>query len=221
PQTTWGEPLAPGMTELPLAGAFMPPSQASAEPVEIVSWWRTLNDAELDSLIDRALRSNLSLQQAAARLREARAQRMVTAADLYPSINATASYSRNRLSKNAATPQNTLAGTSENLYQQGFDATWELDVFGGNRRSLEAAEADVDAATEDLRDVLVSLLAEVGRDYVDYRGAQQQISIARTNVEAQRETLSLTTKRFDAGLTSELDVQQARSQVAATEAQIP
>jgi len=221
PEEHWGEPLAIAPRELPVAGSFTPYSQASEQRVEIVQWWLTLHDPALDSLVERALAANLGIREAEARLRQARAQRTITAADLYPAVNAGGSYTRSRESANAAVQGNTLAGTDENLYQQGFDANWELDVFGGNRRNLEAASADLAAAGEDLRDVLVTLLAEIGRNYVDYRGAQQQISIAQTNVTAQQKTLDLTEKRFEGGLTSELDVQQARSQVAATEAQVP
>ena len=114
-----------------------------------------------------------------------------------------------------------LPGVTTNLYQVGFDAAWELDIFGGVRRSVEAAGADLDASIEDRRNVLVTLLAEVARDYVMLRGTQRQIAIARENLESQRQTLGLTIDRFNNGLTTQLDVARARAQVDVTAATIP
>ncbi len=114
-----------------------------------------------------------------------------------------------------------LPGATTNLYQVGFDASWELDIFGGVRRSVEAAGADLEASIEDRRNVLVTLLAEVARDYVTLRGTQRQIAIARENLQSQRQTLGLTIDRFNNGFTTELDVARARAQVDATAATIP
>ncbi len=114
-----------------------------------------------------------------------------------------------------------LPGVTTNLYQVGFDAAWELDIFGGVRRSVEAAGADLDASIEDRRNVLVTLLAEVARDYVTLRGTQRQIAIARENLESQRQTLGLTIDRFNNGFTTQLDVARARAQVDSTAATIP
>src|SRR5262249_22022071 len=107
------------------------------------------------------------------------------------------------------------------IYQAGFDASWELDVFGGNRRAVEAARAGVASAEYGRRDALVSLVAEVARNYVEARGFQQRLASARRNIDAQREVLTLAGDRFKAGLTGNLDVQQAAALLATTEAQVP
>ncbi|NUM54617.1 MAG: efflux transporter outer membrane subunit [Candidatus Hydrogenedentes bacterium] len=110
---------------------------------------------------------------------------------------------------------------TQDLYQAGFDATWELDIFGGNRRAVEAANADIEASEEGRRDVLVSLLAEVARNYLTLREAQSRLGIAQENIAAQQGSVDLTQSRFDAGLTSELDVSRARAQLATTQSHVP
>jgi multidrug efflux system outer membrane protein len=114
-----------------------------------------------------------------------------------------------------------LPGVVSQLYQVGFDASWEIDVFGGTRREIEAAEADLAASTEDRRDVLITLLAEVARNYVELRGFQRELAIAQENLESLRSTLRLTRDRFNAGVTTQLDVARAAAQVSTTEASIP
>jgi outer membrane protein, multidrug efflux system len=114
-----------------------------------------------------------------------------------------------------------LPGVVTNLYQAGFDASWELDVFGGTRRSIEASNADYQAAIEDERDVQISLLAEVARNYIELRGYQREIAIAQENLHSQQQTLALTENRFHGGVTTELDVARARAEVASTAAGIP
>src|SRR5204863_7415073 len=113
------------------------------------------------------------------------------------------------------------ANIGRDLYQAGLDASWELDVFGGVRRDIEAAEADIAAAVEDRRDVLVTLTAEVALNYMDLRGLQRQIAIARGNLAAQKRSAELTRRRFQGGFVSGLDVANAESLVASTESQIP
>src|SRR5581483_5594900 len=107
------------------------------------------------------------------------------------------------------------------LYQAGFDASWEIDVFGGVRREVEAANATVQANIENTRDVLISLLAEVARNYIDLRGAQRQMAIAVDNLRTQQQSLELTRQRLKAGVATDLDVARAASQVATTAAAIP
>lgn len=184
----------------------------------VAAWWTTFRDPELTSLIERAARSNLDLKLAEARIREARGLRGVSAGALLPSVDASGAYSRNRGSENVPVPG---AGVQSNLYQAGFDASWEIDVFGGIRRGVEAADAEVDASVEARRDVLVTLLSEVGRNYIELRGLQAQLDIARQNLEAQRKTLELTQARFQAGRAAELDVVRAQAQVSTTASQIP
>jgi NodT family efflux transporter outer membrane factor (OMF) lipoprotein len=113
------------------------------------------------------------------------------------------------------------AGGLRNLWQAGLDATWEIDIFGGTRRSVEAATADLRAAEEDRRDVLVTLVGDVGSNYINLRGFQQQIDIARRNLKAQKHTAEITRKRFEAGFVGALDLANANAQIATTEATIP
>ena len=183
----------------------------------------------LNSLVERAVRSNLDLRLAEARIREARASRVVTASGAWPTLNVSGSYTRNRASENgvAVPGEGTVivpsggANLDQNFYQSGFDANWEIDVFGGVRRSVEAADATVEATVEDRRDVLVTLLGEVARNYIDLRGFQRQLAVARANLKTQQDTLELTQVRFQAGLASDLDVAQQEAQVNTTASQIP
>ena len=203
------------------------PSVTKVDQPLVAQWWTTFNDPTLNTLVDRAVEGNLDLQLAQARVREARAQRGVVAADLYPTVNVSSSYQRSRISKNINGFQTSSGGSQSNintmgdLYQVGFDASWEIDVFGGVRRDIEAANADINAEIENRRNALVTLLAEVARNYTELRGAQQQITIAEANLKAQQETLDITKVRFDAGLVSDLDVQRAKAQVDTTASEIP
>jgi multidrug efflux system outer membrane protein len=204
---------------------------------DLVHWWTSFNDPLLDSLVERAVRSNLDLRLAEARIREARANRAVVAAGAWPTINTSGSYTRVRSSENAfaISPQGgggggTSGGSSgggggssldQNFYKTGFDASWEIDVFGGVRRGVEAADATIDAAVEDRRDVLVSLLGDVAKNYIDVRGFQRQLAVSHENLKTQEETLELTRVRFQAGLASDLEVAQQEAQVNTTASLIP
>ncbi len=200
-------------------GELTPASDSRATPDPLpADWWTALGDPELTSLIERAVASNLDLQQAASRVRQARSQLTITSASLWPSVQSSASYRRVRTSEHVPTA---ASGEQGNLFDVGFDASWEIDVFGGNRRAVEAADADVEAAQDDAYAVVVSLLGEVGANYVQYRSLQQRIGLARQNLAAQQKTLALTRKLFDAGLAAEFDVTRAESQVAFTESTIP
>jgi NodT family efflux transporter outer membrane factor (OMF) lipoprotein len=213
----------PDVATPPSWGELAPAAPAAGRSDVVVdgmptAWWTTFDDRLLQSLVDRAVASNPGLQQAEARVREARASRRIAAADLWPQVNASGQYARARTSLNGigANPGEWL-----NLFQAGFDANWEVDVFGGNRRAVEAADAGVEAAEADRNAVLVSLMGEVGLEYVTYRSLQQRIALANANVTAQQSTLELTQRLFNAGLAPELDVQRAASQVATTSATIP
>jgi NodT family efflux transporter outer membrane factor (OMF) lipoprotein len=185
------------------------------DPKTLAAWWTTLNDPELSSLIDRAVAGNLDLKKALARVREARARRGIAKADLFPTLDATGSATWSRTSKD------TGSGKTSDLYAASFDAGWELDIFGGVRRSVEAAEADLGAKQEDLHDVLVSLLAEVAVNYLDVRTFQVRLAVAEANLQAQSETYQLAQWRYEAGLSDELTVQQARYNLENTRSQIP
>ncbi len=190
-------------------------SVANAAPVDLTGWWRQFNDPTLNSLVEEALKANLSLALAEANIRQARALRGVAVGGLWPSLGASASYTRQ-----SGAPY-TGNGGPRNLFLAGLDAAWELDFFGGVRRNVESASANVQAAVENLRDAQVTLVAEVALDYLQLRGYQQQIVTARNNLEVQRHTADITRRLDEVGFDSSLDVAQAESLVAQTEAQIP
>jgi NodT family efflux transporter outer membrane factor (OMF) lipoprotein len=187
------------------------------------TWWRVFDDAQLDSLIERAVEENLSLEIALWRIDEARALRGVAAGVRAPQVGFSGESSRSQASDNGAlgdlAPPDGFDPATLHDYSVG--ATWEFDVWGRIRRSVESADAALSASVEDWRDVLVSLLAEVATSYVDVRSFQERIRLAEANVAAQQETLRLTQDRFKAGLVSALDVAQAESNLANTEALIP
>lgn len=187
-------------------------------PTELAAWWQRLEDPVLDELVARATRANLDLHEALARLREARALRGVAAGELYPSVDAALSYERRGESEN--TPIGEFVPET-GTYSAGFDAAWELDLFGRIRRSIEAADADLAASTEDARDVLVTVAAETARTYVELRGFQTRLALARTNVSLQEQTMTLVQVRFDAGLVDERDLAQARTNVERTRSFVP
>ena len=205
----WAEPLAGGETNSTAA---------------TVAWWENFHDAELDSLITRAVSSNLDLRIAQSRVREARAQYGGAFANLWPTVNAGGAYDRWRQSQHQPVLGDFAVPSSafeNNLYQAGFDASWEIDVFGGKRRAVEAAKAQLSASEFGQREVLVTLLGEVARNYVDLRGYQKRLAIADQNIEAQEKTLAITQNRFTNGLATDLDVQQASTVLATTRADVP
>ncbi|HXI69817.1 MAG TPA: efflux transporter outer membrane subunit [Verrucomicrobiae bacterium] len=205
----WSEPLAGGETNAATA---------------TTAWWENFHDAELDSLITRAVSSNLDLRIAQSRVREARAQYGGAFADLWPTVNGDGSYNRWRQSQHQPVLGNFAVPSSafeDNLYQAGFDASWEIDVFGGKRRAVEAAKAQLAGAEFGQRDVLVTLLGEVARNYVDLRGYQKRLAIANQNIDAQEKSLAITQNRFTNGLATDLDVQQAKTVLATTHAEVP
>ena len=210
--------------ELGESGAATGPATRPISASPVVQWWKTFEDPELNTLVERAVAANRDLRRARARVREARAQRDVVRADLFPKANVDASYSNSRFSNGntgSATSGNFGGLGDQNLYQAGFDASWEIDVFGGVRRSVEAANYDLAAAIEDQRDIVISLLAEVARNYVDLRGFQRQLTIAQENLQAQQQTLELTQNRLKAGVATDLDLARAQAQVSTTASQIP
>jgi NodT family efflux transporter outer membrane factor (OMF) lipoprotein len=188
------------------------PSVATAGEPDLTRWWRQFNDPTMTALVEEAVKANLNIKIAEAQLRQARASRGVAVAGLWPLASASGGYQRVH-----------AAGASgdQDLFQAGLDAVWELDVFGGHRRNLESADANVHAAMENIRDVQVSLVAEVALNYIQLRGYQQEIVVAQNNLEAQQRTAEITRKQFNAGFVTALDVANADSAVATTEAQIP
>jgi NodT family efflux transporter outer membrane factor (OMF) lipoprotein len=274
---TVGPDYTPPKSNLPAAFSATQPSpmHSSTQPsatrpaASLQRWWESFHDPVLDSLIARAVHSNIDLRIAQSRVREARAQLGVQNAAAYPNVNTSAGYNRLRLSKegfylptntgggpgplsgNFGTPssgtgtldrtpalQRDATGGSTNsqsssglasafnkteidTFTGGFDASWEIDVFGGVRRSIEAASADEQASIENRRDTMISLLAEVARNYIQLRGIQRELVIAAENIRSQQDTVNLTRSRFQAGLATDLDVARAEAQVATTRAAVP
>lgn len=288
-------PALPGsFGELANPAGFDPATQKSkaVSGAVIADWWRTLHDDTLNGLIQDALAGNLDLQIATDRIREARAQRGIAAADLFPEVDATGGYEHAHGSKNVILPlgasgapggagssssgtsspagrsgpvqrlqpsqqssggsagssgaasgggsaagadrgsnpfanpltpfgEGGLPGKTTDLFQTGFDASWEIDVFGGNARRVEAANADLAAALENRRDVMVTLLAEVARNYIELRGAQARLAVAQANLKADQELLDLTRSMQRSGLATDLDVARAAGQVAQTATALP
>lgn len=204
-----------------LTPADTPTSVAAPREIELVEWWKSFNDATLTSLVERAVRANLDAKLAQARIRQARASLGVAGAGLWPEIDANAGYSYNRGSTSSSSGSSSASGVAYDLFQAGLDASWELDFFGGLRRNVEAADADLLAAVEDRRNVLVTLLGDVATNYVNLRGSQEQAEIARGNLKSQRHTAEITRKRHEAGFVSALDMANAKAQVALTKSQIP
>jgi outer membrane protein, multidrug efflux system len=198
--------------------------QVSEAPFSDDAWWRNFEDSTLDALIAQALKSAPDLTEAQARVREARALQGIAGAGRYPSADATGEYARNLGSNNVPTgvpPGGLGPGIHSNLWQAGFDASWEIDIFGGVRRTIEAADANFQAVAEDRADVILTLLAEVARDYIDLRGAQRRIEVAQKNLAIEKDLLALTQSLLAAGLAPRQDMLRAEAQVRDIEAAIP
>lgn len=211
------------------------PGTVSERTAELRTWWTGFSDPELDSLIERALNSNLDLRAAVLRIEEARAQRAVAAAAFWPTLALDASYTRQRFSE--TTPTGSLfssvgsihlpggAGINipnpYNQFQLSAGASWEIDLFGRVRRSVEAAAAGEQVSVEDHRAVMVSVLADVAQSYLELRGAQTRLRVARENLATVNELLDLTRQRLAAGLTTHIDVSNATAQATLIRAELP
>jgi outer membrane protein, multidrug efflux system len=193
------------------------------------TWWQNFNDPILNQLVVDAINANLDLKQTVERIKDARTQRTTTIASGLPSLSTRNNINR-RLNSSSTTSSNTSGAQAGsfgfgsvpiNLMQIGIDAQWELDFFGGVQRAVEVANANIDAEIEHRRDVLVTLLGEVARNYIELRGNQQLIIITEANLRNQQDTLNLLKVRQQAGLADMMEVAQAEAQVATTEAQLP
>ena len=216
------------------ASPSSPSRPTTAEPAD-AAWWAGFGDPELTSLIARADSANLDLQQTAQRIAEARAQRDIQVAGAYPSLNGNTSWQSTRLSETTPTGRLFTSVGKSGLpvtapfaipnpygqYQLGFDASWEVDLFGGVRRGIEAANASVQASLEDSHDARLSLMAEVARGYIDLRGAQLKRQVTQDSIRTESELLELARQRRGAGLNSDIDVSRAAAQVTAAQAQLP
>jgi NodT family efflux transporter outer membrane factor (OMF) lipoprotein len=225
-------------------------AQAASKPVEAdlgPQWWTLFNDPTLDSLEQQLTDTNLDVAAASARLRQSRAEQRIAGAEEYPTLDGAASYNRERASPNgilgllgvsptgsplesasgsaplgaAALPPPPSGSPAYNLYQFGFDASWEVDIWGRARRGVEAATALSDASYEDRNSVLLSARAELARDYIQLRDTQILLQIARQNLQIARDATTLTEKRVHEGVTTNLDVDNASAQAESIEALIP
>jgi NodT family efflux transporter outer membrane factor (OMF) lipoprotein len=234
-------------TDKPAVRADDHVSVAVSEPIDPL-WWNSFGDPTLTALVTRAMQDNLDIQVAAERVAESRAQFKQSRANALPTLNGNASYTREYQSadgvigllgssgSSTATSTNGLGGRQGgvptqsaassglppfNLYQYGFDASWELDLWGRVRRTTENARATAEAQNEARHDVIVSTAAEVARDYLNLRGTQQKLALARENLGFAQQSLQLTRERARHGLTTDLDVANAQSQAETTAADIP
>jgi NodT family efflux transporter outer membrane factor (OMF) lipoprotein len=192
-----------------------------AAPTDLRNWWKVFNDPTLDLLVEKALDQNLSLQITGLRIIEARAQLGIVRGALYPQTQtAGGSAAKQRISKNSPN-YSQAAKSSFSVYQAGFDAAWEIDFWGRYRRGLEAADANMESSVAAYQQGMVSLTAEVASTYINIRTFEERIKLAENNVKLQQQSLHIAQVRFDNGATTELDVQQAKSNLAGTQALIP
>ncbi len=202
------------------------PTASAAQSKALDKWWQNFNDPILNQLIVDAINANLDLKQTVDRIKDARAQRTATIAAGLPSLSAKNNVNR-RLNSSASTSSTSQAGGFGvanqiiDLLQFGVDAQWELDFFGGVQRAVEVANANIDAEIENRRDVLVSLLGEVARNYIELRGNQQLIAITQANLISQQDALDLLKVRQQAGLADSLEIAQAEAELATIQAQFP
>ena len=208
---TVGPDYKPDELDVPSTWTEQQPSPVdkAAADAALKDWWAAFKDPLLDRLIAQAIAGNDDLKLARQRLIQARAGRAVAASVDYPQVKAAAA----RLQSNSSTTVDYPPGIGQyRTWELGFDASWELDVFGGTKRAEEAADAEIGAAIEDRRTILVSLLAEVAGDYASLRTSQLRLAIAERNIEAARKGLDLTQQEFQRGLGTDLEVAQARAQ---------
>ncbi len=196
---------------------------AKDRQIEWVQWWAALGDPVLDRLVADALSSNLNLRQAYARINEARALRDRAAGGYVPVVDTSGSVSRRRQSEHGPLPIASIPGLDRNqtIYEIGFDAAWEIDLFGQTGRALESAQARLQAAQADAIDIRISVAAEVARVYLTLRGAQRELAARQASVETLQQTLDLVQKRYQLGDVAEADIAINQSRLAVAEAGLP
>ncbi|MGH6936569.1 MAG: efflux transporter outer membrane subunit [Methylocella sp.] len=229
------DPLLPRVSFLGKPGpsavadrAPAPSAKGDALPAD-PNWWGTFRDPILTSLARRVAAANFDVNAATLKLAESRAQLGAVASAALPAINGNASYQRQLFSQNGlvslgkqlAPPGRSFTVPPISIYQLGFDASWELDLWGRVRRQIESAGAQIEASENQRRDMLVSTMAELARDYIQLRGVQAQIAISNENLKSTDDILQLTKARTARGLTTQLDVENAAAQAQSIRAQLP
>ncbi len=204
-QDAWYQKITEGLTE---------------GKANLQTWWKVFNDPVLNRLIDRADRGNLELKEAFARIKEARALKRIARGERVPDFDSIGDAVRER-SAHTLSPSTTQRARTDEFFQLGGDASWEVDFWGRITRLIESAGASLEASIENYRDVLVVLNAEVATNYIEVRTLQDRIRFIQGNIETQRKTLQLTKDRFDVGLAPDLDVQQAKLNLSRTESSLP
>lgn len=204
----------------PLAGEWIDHADPSvlSHAVDDQTWWAVFNDPILNGFVETAHQQNLSLQSAAARIVEARSRRNIAAGNLFPQTQrALANYAHAQVTRNIGLP---LPGVLD-INAVGFNASWEADFWGRYRRSIESADAKLDASIESYGNAKVMLISEVATSYIQLRTFQQRLAFARENLNILQRSTDLAQTRFDAGTTTELDLRQAKASLAQTQATIP
>ncbi|MET3579346.1 NodT family efflux transporter outer membrane factor (OMF) lipoprotein [Mesorhizobium robiniae] len=212
--------VGPDYQKPTLAMPAMWSGQKSSKPVkppQLSKWWQRLRDPQLNALVDEAIAGNLDVATAKAKIREARASYRQSAGTLFPSVDGSGSATRNKDSSSSGG----TATDPYSLYQAGFDASWELDLFGANRRSVEAARYGLDASEEELRSTLLTLIGDVVSYYAEARGYQARIGLAQRAAASQKQTAVLTRTMAQAGMSTAADVAKAMGQASSTEADVP
>lgn len=188
------------------------------KPNTLAEWWKVFNDPTLEKLQEKAVSDNKDLKMALSRIRQARYMRGITKSNLFPQLDATGTVQSTMGSENMGSPS---GGTERKYYMAGFDVAWELDIFGGLRRSVEAAQAELEAMFADFNDVYITLMSEVALNYIEACMYQNQLSILYQNVDIQRKTYELNKSRYKSGIIDELVLQQSLTNLNQSMSQIP
>lgn len=219
------KPLTAAQLSVPARFNAAAADVVAADQVDLARWWRGFGDPTLTSLVERGLAANLDIAQAGARLRQARASLRGARGALYPSLGVGGSVSRSigREGGSFVDDSGRVVTTQgdQTRYQAGFDASYEADLFGGTRRSIEAARANAQGAEADLRSAQLTIASEIALNYLDARLAQVQLRVARDNLGSLDETVQIVDWRVQAGLVGSLDLEQSRQLRAQTAANIP
>ncbi len=210
--------VGPRYSKPPTVAASPDWVEAAATTAVDPRWWRSLGDPVLSELVQAAIDHNLDLRVAQAQVREARANRAAAFGSRLPQVDVTGSANRNELSENGEFPINSIPGFKRrfNLFEADFDASWEIDFWGRNARSVEAADARIASASEALHNVQLETVAEVVRTYVDLRSAQARLASAAQDAQAETQTAALVSERYQAGEASRLDEARAQAQASST-----